>query len=196
MKVLIACEYSGTVRDAFRELGHDAWSCDIIPTDADPTYHIIGDALELLNQHWDLLIAHPPCTYLSNAAAGHLFPKGKLNLERYEKGLLAKEFFMKFLNADIDKICVENPIPSRIYNLPPYTQITQPYYFGEPFQKRTCLWLKNLPKLEPTNIVPNPESTTTSNWYNKGGKDRAKNRAKFFKGMAKAMAEQWGGITR
>ena len=192
MKVLVACEYSGIVRDAFRKRGHDAWSCDIIPSDADPQYHYMQDVFEVLDLGWDLLIAHPPCTYLSNAGAKHLFPKGVINQERYEKGLKAKEFFMNLLNAEIPQICVENPIASKIYDLPQYTQIIEPYEYGHQFKKRTCLWLKNLPKLEPTCIVENPISTTKAEWFNKGGKDRQKNRAKTFQGIADAMAEQWG----
>lgn len=193
MKILVACEYSGVVRDAFRKLGHDAWSCDIIPTDADPTYHIQGDVLEVLNQGWDMMIAHPPCTYLTNAGARHLYPKGILNQDRLAKGMLAKDFFMKLYNADIPKIAVENPIPSKIFELPDRTQIIQPYQFGHPFQKKTCLWLKGLPELKPTNIVDTAESTKVAgNWFNKGGKDRQKNRAKTFQGIADAMAEQWG----
>ncbi|MBY6789236.1 DNA cytosine methyltransferase [Clostridium botulinum] len=193
MKILIACEYSAIVRDAFRKLGYDAWSCDIIPTDGDPTYHIQGDVLEVLNQGWDMMIAHPPCTYLSNAGARHLYPKGILNQERYKNGLEAKEFFMKLYNANIPLIAIENPIPSKIYELPKYTQTIQPYEFGHPFKKKTCLWLKGLPKLQPTNIVEAAESTKVpGNWFNKGGKDRQKNRAKTFQGIANAMAEQWG----
>lgn len=195
LKVLVACEYSGVVRDAFRRGGHDAWSCDISPTDADPTYHIQGDVLRILNDGWDLMIAHPPCTYLSNAGAKHLYPKGVLNTDRLKKGLDAKEFFMALYDADIPFIAVENPIPSKVYGLPPYTQIIQPYYFGEPFQKKTCLWLKNLPLLEPTNMVESAQSTKVpGNWFNKGGKDRQKNRARTFQGIADAMAEQWGSL--
>lgn len=142
---------------------------------------------------WDLLIAHPPCTYLSNAGAGSLFPGGVLNEERYAKGLEAKDFFMRFYDADIQKICVENPVPSTIYGLPKYTQIVQPYEHGNPFSKKTCLWLKGLPKLQPTNVCEAWESTSTARWYNAGGKDRQKNRSKTFPGIARAMAEQWGG---
>lgn len=197
MRVLVACEYSATVRDAFRKLGHDAWSCDILPTDADPTYHIQGDVLEILDKGWDMMIAHPPCTYLSNAGARHLYPKGKLNEERYYKGLVAKHFFMKLYFADIfaniPKIAIENPIPSKIYSLPIYTQTIQPYEFGHPFKKKTCLWLKGLPKLQPTGIVEHAQNTKIAgNWFNKGGKDRQKNRAKTFEGIAEAMAQQWG----
>jgi hypothetical protein len=193
MRVLVACEYSGTVRDAFRKLGHDAWSCDILPTDGDPKYHYQCDVFEVINMGWDMMIAHPPCTYLTNAGAKHLYKGKTLNLERYEKGLEAKEFFMKLYNSDIPMIAVENPMPSKVFEIPIHTQIIQPYEHGEPFQKKTYLWLKNLPKLQPTNIVEYAESTRIAgNWFNKGGKDRQKNRAKTFQGIADAMAAQWG----
>ena len=192
MKVLVACEYSGIVRDAFAAKGHDAWSCDILPTES-PGNHFQGDVLEHLDKGWDLMIAHPPCTYLSNAGARFLYPKGKLNKDRYKLGLKAKEFFMALYNAPINKICVENPISSRIFALPKYTQTIQPYEYGHPVQKKTCLWLKNLPELKPTNIIYKRQSTKIpGNWFNKGGKDRQKNRSKFFDGFAKAMADQWG----
>lgn len=194
MKVLIACEFSGKVRDAFAKLGHEAWSCDIIPTDS-PGNHYQGDVTDILNDGWDLMIAHPPCTYLSNAGARFLYPKGILNTERLKKGLEAKKFFMLLYNANIPKICVENPTPSKIYELPPYSQTIQPYEFGHPFQKRTNLWLKNLPKLVPTNIVNERQSSKVpGNWFNKGGKDRQKNRAETFQGIADAMAQQWGNL--
>ena len=192
MKVLVACEYSGVVRDAFIKRGHDAMSCDILPTDA-PGPHYQGDVMDILNDGWDLMIAHPPCTYLSNAGARHLYPKGILNQERLQKGMVAKEFFMALINAPIPKICVENPIPSTVYQLPPYAQYIEPYEFGHPFKKRTCLWLKNLPPLMATMLVSKMESTKVpGNWFNKGGKDRQKNRAKTFQGIADAMAQQWG----
>lgn len=193
MKVLVACEFSGKVRDAFAALGHDAWSCDILPTDK-PGNHYQGDVLDVLDQGWDLMIAHPPCTYLSNAGARFLYPKGIFNPERFAKGLDAKEFFMKLYNANIPKICIENPTPSRAYELPQYSQVVQPYEYGHPYQKRTCLWLKDLPKLTPTNIVTERQSSKVpGNWFNKGGKDRQKNRAETFQGIADAMAQQWGG---
>ena len=194
LKVLVACEYSGTVRDAFTRKGHYAVSCDIIPSES-PGEHIQDDVLNHLNlekYQWDLIIAHPPCTYLSNAGARHLYPKGQLNEARYKKGLDAKNFFMCFYNMNC-KVAVENPIPSTIFELPKYDQIIQPYEYGHPFQKKTCLWLKNLPKLKPTNIVTERQSTKIpGNWYNIGGKERQKNRARFFKGIADAMADQWG----
>ena len=192
MKILIACEFSGVVRDAFRRRGHDAWSCDILPTEADPAYHIQGDVLEILNQGWDMMIAHPPCTYLSNAGAKHLFRGGALNQERYQNGLEAKDFFMKLYNADIPRIAIENPVSSRIFEMPPHTQEIQPWQFGHPVTKKTRLWLKNLPPLEPTNIVvPVANCHEAGTWFMKGGKERQQNRAKTFIGIAEAMAEQW-----
>lgn len=194
---------------AFRERGHEAYSCDIIEcSGSHPEYHIKGDALPLINgdvsfhtcdgvEHyidkWDLLIAHPPCTYLSNAGARWLWKGGVLDEERYHKGMKAREFFMQFLHANVDKICVENPYPSKIYHLPKYTQIIQPYMFGHPVQKKTCLWLKGLPNLIPTEIADKRISTKQAIWFNKGSSgERQKNRAKTFEGIAKAMAEQWG----
>ena len=221
MKVLIACEESQRVCTAFRERGHQAFSCDIEDcSGGHPEWHIKGDVLKVINPakqaisgddwygfkfrtqdgalhcidgKWDLIIAHPPCTYLSNAGARFLYPKGVLNEDRLKLGIAAKEFFMQLYNADCDKICVENPIPSRVFGLPKYSQTVQPYEHGHPFKKKTCLWLKNLPLLQPTNIVDVRESTKIAgNWFNKGGKDRQKNRAKTFSGIAEAMAEQWG----
>lgn len=212
MNVLIACEESQVVCMAFRYLGHEAYSCDIKrPSGGHPEWHILGDALSVLAggvittmdgvEHnvgnWDLLIAHPPCTYLSNAGARHLYPSGVLNMTRYNKGLEAKDFFLKFFNADIPRIAVENPVPSRIYCLPRYTQTIQPYEFGHPFRKKTCLWLKGLPLLKPTNEIPVDHCLSTrvaGNWFNSGGKDRQANRSKTFPGIAQAMAEQWGGL--
>lgn len=225
LKVLVACEESQRVCKAFRDLGHEAYSCDIQePSGGHPEWHILGDVLRVLNpvplpfsdgdgicfatmdrrfhkvNYWDLIIAHPPCTYLSNAGARHLYKGHKLNEERYAKGLKAKEFFMKFFNADCEHIAVENPIPSKVYELPKYTQIIQPYEYGHPYTKRTCLWLKGLPKLQPTNIVepigtycPSGSYSHKHDQKHKGvfTKDRAKNRSKTFEGIAKAIAEQW-----
>ena len=210
MNVLVACEESQRVCTAFREKGHNAFSCDILPcSGGHPEWHIMQDVIPLLDgrcsfntmdgiEHsidgkWDLIIAHPPCTYLSNAGARFLYPKGVLNEERLAKGMIAKDFFMHFYNADCDRIAIENPIPSKVYGLPPYTQTIQPWMFGHPVQKKTCLWLNGLPKLQPTNVVEERQSTKIpGNWFNSGGKERQKNRAKTFPGIAKAMAEQWG----
>ena len=199
MRVLVACEESQAVCKAFRALGHEAYSCDIEPcSGGHPEWHLQQDVTQLLKIKWDLIIAHPPCTYLSNAGARHLYPGGVLNNERLQKGLVAKAFFMQFYNADCEKIVIENPIPSKVFELPPYTQIIQPYEFGHPFQKKTCLWLKGLPKLQPTDIVTEEKRQSTKiagNWFNKGGRERQKNRAKTFPGIAAAMAAQWGGVT-
>ena len=203
MKVLIACEYSGTVREEFKKLGHDAWSCDILDTEI-PGNHFKGDVLDHLNKDWDLIIAHPPCTYLSNAGACRLYPeKGKLDMERYEKGLIAKDFFMKFYNHSCTKIAIENPVQSKIFELPKHTQEIQPYEFGHPYTKKTRLWLKGLPKLKPTNIIDKSEVKTfiesgTSRYKNTNkNKNRyvargSKDRSKFWSGIAQAMAQQWG----
>jgi hypothetical protein len=194
MKILIACEESQAVCKAFREKGHEAYSCDILPcSGGHPEWHIQGDAIvEAYSGKYDMMIAHPPCTYLSNAGARFLYPKGELNQERLNKGLEAKDFFMKLLNAPIEKICVENPVQSKVFGIKRYDQVIEPYYFGHPFKKKTCLWLKNLPELQPTNLLEKPQSTKVAgNWFNKGGKERQKNRSKTFQGIADAMAEQW-----
>ena len=209
MKILVACEESQRVTIELRKLGHEAYSCDIEPCSGEhEEWHIRQDVLPLLdgkcefetcnginhniNSKWDMIIAFPPCTYLSNAGARHLYPGGKLNEERYKKGLKAKEFFMMFYNADCPRIAIENPVSSKIYNMPKHSQEIQPYMFGHPVKKKTRLWLKGLPKLEPTNIVEPIQNCHDSNtWFSKGGKERQKNRAKTFPGVAKAMAEQW-----
>ena len=192
MKVLVACEFSGTVRDAFIAKGHDAISCDLLPTEK-PGPHYQGNVFDIINEGFDLMIAHPPCTYISNAGARHLYPGGLLNQERYQKGLEAADFFIKLLSANITKIAIENPTPGSIFKLPKYSQVIQPYEFGHSVQKRTCLWLKNLPLLTPTCLVEHAQSTKVAgNWFNAGGKDRQKNRARTFYGIAQGMADQWG----
>ena len=213
MKVLIACEESQRVCTAFRDKGHEAFSADIQdPSGGHPEWHYKGDVLAILNGHcdfstmdgrthvidkWDLIIAHPPCTYLTTAGATHLFDRNHniINEDRFRRGKEAAEFFKRFISADCEKICIENPTPSRVYELPKYTQVIQPWMFGHPVQKRTCLWLKGLPPLKPTDTVEERQSSKTAgNWFNKGGKDRQKNRSKTFPGIAKAMASQWSGI--
>ena len=214
MNILVACEESQAVTIEMRKKGHNAFSCDVIDcSGGHPEWHIKQDVLPLLDgrcrfttmdgtehyivEKWDMIIAHPPCTYLSNAGARHLWAGGKLNEERYAKGMIAKDFFMRFYNADCDRIAIENPIPSKVYGLPPYTQTIQPWMFGHPVQKKTCLWLNGLPDLQPTNVVEERQSTKIpGNWFNHGGKERQKNRAKTFPGIAKAMAEQWGGAEK
>lgn len=206
MKILVACEESQAVCKAFRAKGHEAYSCDILPcSGGHPEWHIQGDALiEAYSGKYDLMVAHPPCTYLSNAGACRLYPqKGVLNQERYKQGLEGKEFFMKLFNAPIKYICVENPIPSSVFELPKYSQIIQPYEYGHPFSKKTCLWIKNLPLLKPTNII----TENVVSWVSGGSKDSKGNkrknqgvaygsfmRSKTFQGIADAMAEQWSDI--
>jgi hypothetical protein len=168
-----------------------------------PEWHLQQDVLPLLEQKWDMIIAFPPCTYLSNAGACRLYPqKGQLNMERYQKGLEAKEFFLRFLNADCPRIAVENPVSSKVFEMPPHTQEIQPWMFGHPYTKKTRLWLRGLPNLIATDVVepispycPSLTSRKDRNKYGaaKRGED-AKNRAKTFPGIAKAMAEQWGGV--
>ncbi len=199
MKILIACEESQTVCKAFRKLGHEAYSCDILPcSGGHPEWHIQGDAIkEAYSGKYDMMIAHPPCTYLTNAGAVHLYPKGELNKYRFALGKSAKCFFMLLLEAPIEKICVENPIPGKIFDLPQYSQIIQPYEHGHPFSKKTCLWLKNLPLIKPTKVTEERQSTKVAgNWFNKGGKDRQLNRSKTFPGIANAMARRWGSKPR
>lgn len=193
MKILVACEESQAVTIELRKLRHEAYSCDILDcSGGHPEWHIKGDVLEQLDKGWDMMIAHPPCTYLSNAGARFLYPKGVLNEERLALGMEAKEFFMKLLEAPIKKIAIENPIQSKVFGIRKYDQVIEPYQFGHPFKKKTCLWLKNLPLLEPTEVLDKPESTKIAgNWFNKGGKERQKNRSKTFPGIAKAMANQW-----
>lgn len=216
--MLIACEESQRVCTAFRERGHRAFSCDIQScSGGHPEWHILGDCLPLLNGgcrftteaggvhtqngRWDLIIAHPPCTYLSNAGACRLYPrKGEIDQERFRKGLEAKEFFLSCLNADCDKICVENPVSSKVFNMPPHSQEIQPWMFGHPYTKKTRLWLKGLPFLKVTHPVNPigpycPAGTGRKDRSKYGSAKRgedAKNRAKTFPGIAKAMAEQWG----
>ena len=219
MNVLVACEESQEVCKAFRARGHEAYSCDLQEcSGGHPEWHIMGDALAVINGRcafqtmdgetheivgtWDLLIAHPPCTFLSNAGARWLYKGGRLNQERYEKGLKAKEFFMKFYQADCPRIAVENPIPSAVYEMPQYTQTVQPYEHGHPWSKKTCLWLKGLRPLKPTDIVTNYKPFCSSGSYSGTHDPRyrgasraggsAKARSKTFPGIARAMAEQWG----
>lgn len=192
MRILIACEESGRVRDAFIAKGHDAISCDILDTSS-PGPHIKGDVLEHLDKNWDMIIAHPPCTYLANSGVCHL----KDNPKRYKLMEEAVVFFNKFLNANCSKICVENPIPHKYGLGKTYTQIIQPYMFGHKERKATCLWLKGLPKLKETDNVKEemlklPKNIQQRLHYLPPSKNRAMLRSKTFTGIAKAMAEQWG----
>ncbi len=181
MKVLVACEFSGIVRDAFIARGHDAWSCDLLPTEK-PGPHIQGDVLAILNDGWDLMIAHPPCTHL--AVSGSRWFKDKVK-EQAE----ALEFVRKLLNAPIERIALENPISVISSKIRKPDQIIQPWQFGHGEVKATCLWLKNLPPLVPTNIV---DGRTARVHREPPSPDRWKNRSRTFQGIADAMAEQLG----
>lgn len=201
--VLIACEESQAVTIAFRNIGCNAFSCDLQPCSGGyPEWHIQADVLPLLNgscsfttqdgllhtieKKWDLIIAHPPCTYLSNVAAARLYPKaGCIDIIRYQKGMQARSFFMSIYNADCDCICIENPLPSRCFNLPIHSDTVNWFNFGFPYTKRTLLWLKGLPPLFSTSIlVGDLKSWVYSN-------NSSKMRSKTCPGIASAMAEQW-----
>ena len=198
MKVRIACEYSGTVRDAFLRRGHDAMSCDLLPTDA-PGPHYQGDVSDILNDGWDLMIAHPPCTYMTNSGVTWLHR----DPTRWEKLDEAAAFFSTLLNAPIPRIAIENPImhkyaKERIGGIK-QTQVIQPWMFGHMEQKATCLWLKGLPALTPTNNVKEQMLQLPANERQRlhwlpPSPDRWKIRSATYKGIAEAMAEQWGTL--
>jgi len=200
MKVLVACEFSGIVRDAFIKLGHDAMSCDLLPTERlGPHYQ--GDVRDVLGGGWDLMIAHPPCTYLASSGVQHLHKQPG----RWQKMKDARDFFMLLYNAPIVRVCVENPLPHRYAELPAYSQIVQPYHFGDEASKRTCLWLRGLAPLFATNIVGKGEryigkdgKPNGAMWYQMAicatKTERWKIRSRTFQGIADAMAMQWGGV--
>ena len=182
MKVLVACEYSGRVREAFRKAGHDAISCDLLPPEDNSIYHHQGDVKEIINSGWDLMIAHPPCTHL--AVSGARWFKNK-QIEQQE----ALDFVQYLMNAPIDKICIENPISIISSKIKKPSQIIQPWMFGHGETKATCLWLKNLPLLVPTNIVEGREPRVHKM---PPSPDRWKERSRTYEGIAEAMASQWG----
>jgi hypothetical protein len=201
MRILIACEESQAVATAFREAGHEAYSCDISEcSGGHPEYHIQGDVLEVINQQWDMMIAHPPCTYLSNSGVRWLHTQ-EGRVDKMNEGAL---FFKAMLNAThIPKICVENPIPHKYavkaWGGDKYTQIVQPYEYGHPESKATCLWLKGLPELKGTDDVKAefkalPKSEAQRLHYLPPSKDRARLRSKTYAGIANAMAQQWGTL--
>ena len=218
MKILVACEESQEVCKAFRAKGHEAYSCDVQEcSGGHPEWHIRCDVSYILNGNcsfltddeilhckkgrWDMIIAFPPCTYMTNAGAVRMRVNGEIVQERYEKAMKAKDFFMKIYNADCKKIAIENPTPMKIVGLPPYTQAIQPYEFGHPYSKITCLWLKGLPPLIPTEIMEYHEPYVNGGCKDahgnyrrfQGRKERdPKIRSKTFPGIAKAMADQWG----
>jgi len=192
MKVLIACEFSGIVREAFRKKGHDAYSCDILDSEKPSIYHIKDNVLNVLNDEWDLMVAHPSCQFICNSGVWAL-----KDPERWIKLKVATTFFNKLQNAPIEKICIENPVPHKyaVADIGKYSQTIQPYQFGEDASKRTCLWLKNLPLLKPTKLIKLKQyANQTKSGQNKlsPGPDRWKERSRTYQGIADAMADQWG----
>lgn len=202
MKILVACEESQAVCIAFRNKGHEAYSCDLQDcSGSQPAWHIKGDVLPLINGRcsfvtcdgihhevsgsWDILIAHPPCTYLSKAGANSMRVRGEIVPDRFAKALAARDFFLKFLKADCKHIAVENPVSLSIVGLPKYSQLIEPYEFGDPYSKKTCLWLKGLPPLMGTLLCSDFVSYTSLH-------RSARMRSKTFPGIAAAMADQWG----
>jgi hypothetical protein len=186
MKVLVACEFSGVVRQAFRDKGHDAWSCDMIPAKDKSPYHILGNAASIADSRWDMMIAHPPCTHLATSGARWFREKQKEQLQ-------ALDFVRKLMDAPIPKICIENPVGIIGSAIRPADQVIQPWQFGDSYQKATCLWLKGLGLLWPTKIVDTGEIVVH------GGKkipkwisNNERNKSITFAGIARAMAEQWG----
>ena len=229
MKVLVACEESQAVTKEMRRLGHEAYSCDLQEcSGGHPEWHIQQSVVPILNgrcsfetmdgeKHevpgkWDMIIAHPPCTYLTNGGAVRMFRKDKkeyppygtfqmVNVDRLKCGMMARDFFMLFLYADCERIAIENPIPMSIYMLQKPSQVIQPYMFGDPYSKATCLWLKGLPLLQPTNVIEEYSPFINggggrmerSNYKGKKFANGSVGRSKTFPGIARAMAEQWAG---
>ena len=204
-RVLVACEESQRVCIAFREAGHEAFSCDLQdPSGGYPEWHIKADAIgEAYSGKYDLLIAHPPCTYLSKAGARWMYPKkGEIDHERLNMALKAKEFFMLLLNSPIKQVAVENPTPLKVVGLPRPSQVIQPYQYGHPYSKRTLLWLKNLPELVPTDqlqyfspfLPSNTGGKSRGQKYSRGVAKTSKEASKTFCGVAVAMANQWGDV--
>lgn len=206
MNILVACEYSGVVRRAFARRGHSVWSCDLLPSDDDSAHHIIGDVSTIINRGWDLLIGHPPCTYMANSGVSHLVKKDPItgdiifNKQRYNNLIEATNFFLKLYNANVAKIAIENPIMHKYAKGligVQQSQVIQPWMFGHMEQKATCLWLRGLPLLQETSNVKKEMLELPSNVRQRlhflpPSKDRWKIRSRTFDGIANAMAEQWG----
>ena len=208
MRVLVACEESQAVTIELRKLGHEAYSCDVQEcSGGHPEWHLQQDVLPLLSEKWDMIIAHPPCTYLTAAGAIRLFnPDHTIKDQaRFEKGLQAAEFFQKIWGGQCKRIAIENPVPMKCFGLPPYSQIIEPYMFGDPWRKRTCLWLKGLPPLVAMQEAPveplglwvgstsaNRDPTIYKRYELHSNRD-PKRRSKTFQGIARAMALQWAG---
>lgn len=219
MNILVGCEESQVVTIELRQLGHRAFSCDLIKcSGGHPEWHIMQDVLPLLDGNcefqttdgtghtvsgkWDMIIAHPPCTYMSKAGARWMYPKaGEIDQGRLALAMKAKAFFFRFLNADCERVAVENPRPLKIVGLPVPSQVVQPYEYGHPYSKATCLWLKGLPKLKPTDILSEHTPFLPSNTgaFSRGGggsrgvAKNAKEASRTFPGIGRAMAEQWAG---
>ncbi len=208
MKVLIACEESQSITKEFRKLGHEAFSCDILPcSGGNPEWHYQQDVFEVIDQGWDMMIAHPPCTYLSVSGARWLYNKdGSKNEERWRNQREALNFVQRLMDVSIDKIAVENPVSVISSNIRKPEQIIQPWMFGDEATKTTCLWLKNLPLLKPTKVVGEGERVVFKSgkshpkWYAealskaKTAEERRNLRSKTFPGIAQAIANQWGGL--
>ena len=192
--MLVACEYSARVREAFRALGHDAWSCDLLPSEDDSKYHYTGDVFDIMDNNWDLMIAHPPCTYLA-VSGMHWTTRGFRDPKLTKDAL---EFVQMLMDAPIGKICIENPVSVISSRIRKPDQIVQPWHFGEDASKKTCLWLKNLPLLVASNPLPGNDKTRRANQTASGqnklapSADRWKERSRTYLGIAKAMSEQWG----
>lgn len=202
LQVLIACEESQVVCKAFRDLGHIAYSCDLVPcSGGHPEWHFQADALFMINSRsWDLVIAHPPCTYLTKCGAVRLFPGGVLDTSRYCKLLDARSFFLDIYTSGVKHLCIENPVPLHIANLPEASQYIQPYMFGEPYSKATYLWLRGLPILMATDYRLDYKPWVNGTYQGKSVKS-ARLRSRTFSGVAAAMADQWsryllGGAAR
>lgn len=196
MKVLIGCEYSGRVRQAFRDLGHDAWSCDLLPCDDNSPYPIQGDVVSLLGDGWDLAVFHPPCTYLA-VSGMHWTSRGLRDPQLTEDALT---FVQSLMSAPIEQIAVENPVSVISSRIRKPDQIIHPWWFGDDASKKTCLWLKNLPLLKPTDMLEGDDKTRRGNQTASGqnrlgpSHDRWKKRSETYPGIAKAMASQWGNL--
>jgi hypothetical protein len=194
MKILVACEYSGRVREAFREKGHDAWSCDLLPSEDDSKHHYTGNVFDIMDNGWDLMIAHPPCTYLA-VSGMHWTTRGFRDPKLTEDAL---EFVQMLMDAPVEKICIENLVSVISTRIRKPDQIVQPWHFGEDASKKTCLWLKNLPLLVASNPLPGNNKTRRANQTASGqnklapSADRWKERSRTYLGIAKAMANQWG----
>jgi hypothetical protein len=194
LKVLVACEYSGRVREAFRALGHEAWSCDLLPSEDDSKHHYIGDVFDIMDNNWDLMIAHPPCTYLA-VSGMHWTTRGFRDPKLTEDAL---DFVQMLMDAPVEKICIENPVSVISSRIRKPDQIVQPWHFGEDASKKTCLWLKNIPLLVASNPLPGNDKTRRANQTASGqnklapSADRWKERSRTYLGIANAMAAQWG----